>query len=167
MIGHPTHALQSSLQCSTTDSTPSTQFQNNVQHHATPQHSANVRPEPPPLCDGTSPLHSTQHSNTMGHSFQLVFHSRVRSGKSRRCVINTRKRGTARFQLQRANARHRPTFHTQTGTQSCSPSSRIRSSLVSSRFPLATNVAAQLVLNCTNACSHNSLKRWATGSETS
>ena len=89
-IGHPTRALQSSLQCSAIDSTPSTQFQNNVQHHATPQHSADVRPEPPPLCDGTSPCHSTQYSNTMAHSFQLVFQSRVRSGRARRCVINKR-----------------------------------------------------------------------------
>ena len=36
-----------------------------------------VRPEPPPLCDGTSPLHSNTHSNTIAHSFQLVFQLRV------------------------------------------------------------------------------------------
>ena len=76
----------------------------------TTPHTAIVRPEPPPLCDGTSPLHSKQHSNTIVHVFQLVFHSRVRSGKSRRCVINKRKKGTAQFQTQRADARHRPTF---------------------------------------------------------
>ena len=70
----------------------STHFQNNAQNHSTHNTSAVVRPEPPPLCDGTSPLHSNTHSNTKVHSFQLVFQSRVRSGRSRRCVINKRKR---------------------------------------------------------------------------
>ena len=51
-----------------------------------------VRPEPPPLCDGTSPLHSNTHSNTTIHLFQLVFQSRFRSGRSRRCGINKRKK---------------------------------------------------------------------------
>ena len=155
-IGHPTRALSSSLQCSTTDNTPSTQFQNTVQHHATPQHSIAVRPEPPPLCDGTSLLHSNTHSNTWTLSFQLVFQSRVRSGRSRRCVINKRKRA---LRVSNDNVRMHGTdrrFHTRTETQSLSPTSRFRSSLVRSRFPPATNVAAQLVLNCTNTCSHNS-----------
>ena len=124
-IGYPTRALQSSLQCSTTDSTQSTHFHTLPEQCAEPlhaQHSAVVRPEPPPLCDGTSPLHSNTHSNTMAHSFQLVFRSRIRSGRSRRCVINRRKRT---LRNSKRNVRMHGTdrrFPTQTETQFRSPS---------------------------------------------
>ena len=120
-IGHPTRVLQSSLQCSTTDSTQSTHFHTLPEQCAEPQHAqhaADVRPEPPPLCDGTSPLHSNTHSNTIVHSFQLVFQSRVRSGRSCRCVIN--KSQMAPHDSKR-NVRMHSTdrrFHTRTATQS-------------------------------------------------
>ena len=124
-IGHPTRALQSSLQCSTADNTQSTHFHTLPEQCAEPQHAqhaTDVRPEPPPLCDGTSPFHSNTHSNTMAHSFQLEFQSRVRSGRSRRCVINKRKRAlhNSKRNVQMHGTDRR--FHTRTVSQSRSPS---------------------------------------------
>ena len=124
----PNTALQSSLRqssnhCKTPNHAVHTLLEQCAEPRHTP-HSAIVRPEPPPLCDGTSPLHSNTHSNTMVHSFQLVFQSRVRSGRSRRCVINKRKRALR-------NSNHDVQMHgtdrrcnTRTKTRSRSPTSQ-------------------------------------------
>ena len=127
-----------------------------MQHRATPQHSADVRPEPPPLCDGTSPLHSKQHSNTIAHSFQLVFQSRVRSGRSRRCVINKRKRA-----LRNSNRHVRmhgtdQRFNTRTEAQSRSPSYSQSVLHWSGSRSLHNKRVALPVQMLTNAQSHNS-----------
>ena len=75
-----------------------------------------VRPEPSPLCTGTSPLHSKQHSNTKAHSFQLVFQSHVHSNSSRRCVNSKRRIALIRSNCNVPSAQHRLHTHTNWST---------------------------------------------------
>ena len=74
-----------------------------------------TRPEPPSLYDGTSPLHSRQHNNTLVHSFQLVF--RVQSHDARRRVNSNANRKTA---MKFTNLKTRSASHTKRTHTNCS-----------------------------------------------
>ena len=68
-----------------------------------------VRPEPPSLYDGMSPLHSKQQST---QSFRLMFQSRVHSQGSRRCVNSKYTIALIRSMRNVQIAQHRPLTHT-------------------------------------------------------